>query len=422
MRFLKFMLRGSLVVSSLLIMLIVLPATVKADDAVAKIKGEREKTRAFLVTLGATREEANKIVPKDEDCAACHLQQFKEWAQDAPHYQGISFARGAYNHFVRDMKANGLKTDKKVMASCDRCHAPTLQRYGSEKLYEAVTNIIGEDTEDAKVKANEKINTLKSIGVGCIECHTAQMTGKQEGPRHGTKKNAKAPHATQFAPEMSKSEFCAKCHSMNAKDAEAIKGAKIGKSQLIYCAVNYDDWKMAGTKDQCQSCHMEKTEKGRSHSFPGANNADYLKKAVDLSISGMSLGEGIAGVRVNVFNKAGHIIPEGCILLADIVLTLTVKDEAGNVVYTTERTWYSQSKGFRPLVFSPKTEEIPRTPAVWAVDDYIRSTALQVGDNIVDVSFKAPSGAKKLTVEADMGYKQKGKTSPMSKASREINL
>ena len=407
----------------MLTMLMMLPSVAKADDFIDKIKAEREKTRAFLVELGATKEEAAKIVPKDEDCAACHLDHFKEWAQDAPHYQGISFARVADNHFVRDMKANGLKTDLKVMASCDRCHAPTLQRYGSEKLYVAITNIIGEDTEDAKVKANEKITALRSIGVGCIECHTAQLTGgNQEGPRYGTKKDAKSPHGTKYAPEMAKSEFCGKCHAMNSKDTEAIRGAKIGKTQLIWCALNYDDWKLGGSKQQCQECHMLKTGDRHSHSFPGANNAEFLKKAVDISISGMKVSAEIAGVKVTAHNNAGHIIPEGCILVADIVLALTVKDDTGKTVLSTERTWYSQSKGFLPLVFSSELKEVPRTPAVWTVDDFIRSNALQTGDTVVDITFMVPAGTKKLTVEADMGYRQKGKTVPMTKVTKEINL
>lgn len=403
-------------------MLMMIPSVAKADDFVDAIKAERDKTRAFLVELGATKDEAAKIVPKDEDCAACHLDHFKEWAKDAPHYQGISFARVAYNHFVRDMKANGLKTDQKVMASCDRCHAPTLHRYGSAKLYEAITNVIGEDTEDAKVKGNEKITALKSIGVGCIECHTAQMTGSQDGPRHGTKKDAKSPHKTKYAPEMAKSEFCGKCHAMNPKDTEAIRSAKIGKTQLIWCALNYDDWKLGGSKQQCQECHMEKTGNRHIHSFPGANNTEFLKKAVDISVSGMMLGNDVAGVRVSVHNNAGHILPEGCILGADIVLALTVKDDTGKTVLSTERTWYSQSKGFLPFVFSPELKEVPRTPAVWTVDDYIRSSALQIGDNIVDTSFLVPTGTKKLTVDADMGYRQKGKTVPMMKVTKEITL
>jgi Cytochrome c554 and c-prime len=404
-------------------MLMILPSAAKADDFMEKIKAERVKTRAFLVELGATKEEAAKIVPKDEDCAVCHLDQFKEWAQDAPHYQGISFARVAYNHFVRDMKANGLKTDHKVMASCDRCHAPTLQRYGSEKLYVAITNIIGEDTEDAKVKANEKITALRSIGVGCIECHTAQMTGgSQEGPRYGTKKDAKSPHGTEYAPDMAKSEFCGKCHAINAKDTEAIRGAKIGKTQLIWCALNYDDWKLGGSKQQCQDCHMEKTGSRHNHSFPGSNNAEFLKKAVDISISGMRLSAETAGVKVTVHSNAGHIFPEGCILLADVVLSLTVKDETGKTVLSTERTWYSQSNGFLPLVFSPELKEVQRTPAVWTVNDYIRSFAVQMGDNIVDTSFYIAAGTKKLTVEAAMGYRQKDKTVPMTKVTNEITL
>ncbi len=407
----------------MLTMLMMLPSVAKADDFIEKIKVEREKTRAFLVELGATKEEAAKIVPKDEDCAACHLDQFKEWAQDAPHYQGISFARVAYNHFVRDMKANGLKTDQKVMASCDRCHAPTLHRYGSEKLYAAITNIIGEDTEDAKVKANEKITVLRSIGVGCIECHTAQLTGgNQEGPRYGTKKDAKSPHETKYAPEMAKSEFCGKCHAMNSKDTETIRGAKIGKTQLIWCALNYDDWKLGGSKQQCQECHMEKTGNRHNHSFPGSNNAEFLKKAVDISISGMRLSAEIAGVKVTVHSNAGHIFPEGCILLADVVLTITVKDDTGKTVLSTERTWYSESNGFLPFVFSPELKEVPRTPAVWTVDDYIRSSALQMGDTIVDTSFFVPAGTKKLSVEADMGYRQKDKTVPMRKVTKEITL
>jgi hypothetical protein len=403
-------------------MLVMVPATAKADDVVDKVKAEREKTRAFLVELGATHEEATKIVPKDEDCATCHIEHFKEWAQDAPHYQGISFARVAYNHFVRDMRANGLKTDRKVMSTCDRCHAPTLQRYCSDKLYEAVTNIIGEDTEDAKVKANEKLNILRSIGVGCMECHTAQMTGNQDGPRYGTIKDAKSPHATKHAPEMAKSEYCAKCHAMNAKDSEAIRSAKIGKSQLIWCALNYDDWKLAGSKQQCQECHMEKIGSRHSHSFPGANNAEFLKKAVDISVSGLKLSSETAAIKINAHNKAGHMIPEGCILMADVVLTLTVKDDAGKTLFSTERIWYSQSKGFLPFVFSPELKEVPRTPAVWTIDDYIRSAALQAGDNVVDISFIVPTNVKKLTVEADMGYRQKGKTAPMTKITKELTL
>ena len=168
---------------------------------------------------------------------------------------------------------------------------------------------------------------------------------------------------------------------------------------------------------------MEKKPGNRyKHNFPGANNADFLKKSVEITIRGEKLSDEIAVVKVTVHNNAGHIVPEGCILMNDIVLSLIVKDESGTSVFSTERTWYSQSKGFLPLVFSPELQAVPRTPAVWTVDDYIRSSALQVGDTVVDVSFIVPSGTKKLIVEADMGYRQKGTTTPMSTVTKKLSF
>ncbi|NTU42795.1 MAG: hypothetical protein HGA78_07035 [Nitrospirales bacterium] len=419
----------ALVALALVVAFISLPFMAKADEVVDKYKVEREKGREYLVSLGATKDEAVKIIPRDEDCATCHLDQFKEWAEDAPHYQAISFARGAYNHFVRDMRANGLKTDKKVMSTCDRCHAPTLQRYASEKLYEAITNIIGEDTDDKKLKANEKVTALKHIGVGCTECHISQWSGKPDGPAHGPIGEANSPHATKYAPEMAKAEFCSRCHGQDPKDADAIKGAKVGKTNLIYCGLNYDDWKMAGSTQQCQDCHMEKVDGGarHSHKFPGANSAEFLKKAVDLEISGKLTMAENAYINIDVISKAGHVIPEGCILLADVVMNVTVKEvsgknvpSAGKVLFETQRTWYAQSNGFIPLAFDPNMKEVPRTPAVWAVNDYNRSTSLQPGKNNVLVNFRVPSGTTKLYVEVEVGYKQKGKTLPMKSLSKVV--
>jgi hypothetical protein len=400
---------------------IAVPSPSPANEVVDKVKAEREKARQFLVELGATKDEALKVIPKDEECAACHVEHFTEWSQDAPHYQGISFARVAYNHYVRDMKANGLKTDRKVMSACDRCHAPNLQRYGSDKLYTAITDILSEDKEDARVRANEKINSLRAIGVGCIECHISQWTGKLEGPVHGAK-GAKAAHPTKMTAEITKSEFCARCHAQDPKDTDGMKGAKIGKSNLIYCALNYDDWKMSGSKQQCQECHMEAVGSRHSHKFPGANSADFLRKAVDVTVSGGPLMSENAYLNIDVNSKAGHIIPEGCILAADVVLKLTVKDALGAVVYETERTWYSQAQGFIPLVFDPEMKKVPRTPAVWAIDDYFRGTALQPGKNQVQVNFRVPAGTKKLQVTADVGYRQKGKTAEMASITKDITL
>ena len=415
------MILKKLIVNIIILLLLILPGVGKADDVVDKVKAERDKARAFLVELGATKDEALKVIPKDEECAACHVEHFTEWSQDAPHYQGISFARVAYNHYVRDMKANGLKTDRKVMSACDRCHAPNLQRFGSDKLYQSITDILSEDKEDAKVRANEKINALRSIGVGCIECHISQWNGKLEGTVHGVK-GAKAAHPTAKAPLMATSEFCARCHAQDPKDADGMKGAKIGKSNLIYCALNYDDWIMAGNKQQCQECHMETVGSRHSHKFPGANNLDFLKKAVDVSVSGALLMPENAYLIIDVNSKAGHIIPEGCILVADVVLKLTVKDASGAVVYETERAWYSQSQGFIPLVFDPEMKKVPRTPAVWAIDDYIRGTALQPGKNQVQVNFRVPAGTKKLQVIANVGYRQKGKTAEMASITKDVAL
>jgi hypothetical protein len=201
-----------------------------------------------------------------------------------------------------------------------------------------------------------------------------------------------------------------------------MKGAKIGKTNLIYCALNYDDWKMAGNKQQCQECHMEPVGSRHSHKFPGANNLDFLKKAVDVSVSGGLLMPENAYLTIDVNSKAGHIIPEGCILAADVVLKLTVKDAAGAVVYETERTWYSQAQGFIPLVFDPEMKKVPRTPAVWAIDDYIRSAALLPGKNQVLVNFRVPAATKKLQVTANVGYRQKGKTAEMASTTTDVAL
>ncbi len=363
-----------------------------------------------------------------EDCAACHIQYFKEW-NNAPHSQAIVSSKAAYKNYVKDLKANGLKPGRTEMAACDTCHAPTMQKYVSDKVYEKVADIIGGDDD-------EKFNTLKPIGVGCIVCHSMHPTGELGDKFYGTIKSPKgAPHGTIHMPDMSKGEFCQKCHqTLDTKVLEPIKakGMRFGKTETIWCTTSYDDWKISGSKTTCQECHMEPYEGEAAiggpkrtlhrHHFPGSQNKEMLEKATDITISTMDMKNGTVVANVEIFNKAHKIIPSGCLILADIILKINVRDDSDKVIYSREKSIYAGSPGIMPAFAAEKWKEVPRTAAIWLLDDYDRTTALQVGKNLVTVQFKVPSNTKGVTVDAELVHKQKGKTTVMKKQSASISL
>ncbi len=394
------------------------PASDMGKYNLEKMTKERETARKLLMKLGATRQEAEKIVPKDEECASCHQRQAEQW-YGSPKYQSFSFSRVATNLYIRDMQANGIKVDREVMRACWRCHAPTVYRDASDKVVQALIKIASEDREFAEMWDNDKLNTLKAIGVGCIECHTAQHTGKQEGPRYGTIKDAKAPHPTSYSPEMTRAEFCARCHSMDPKDADVYKKANrnhVGKSMLVYCALNYDDWKLSGTNLQCQQCHMQSytgqaamggpsNRVVHNHEFGGSHNPDMLAKAATIAISGKRLSAG-AGIIVDVISHVGHFIPAGCHFTAEVVLDVNIKDKNGNLLWKSQRKWYSTTPGIlpgvEPLPPEMRWAKTDRSPAPWVIDEYIRQTTLKPGDNKTYFEFRIPPGTRTLTVEATL--------------------
>ncbi|MBI4344659.1 MAG: hypothetical protein HY555_03630 [Euryarchaeota archaeon] len=323
-----------------------------------------------LVALwGPSLGEENPYI-SSEVCKACHGAIYDQWSHSlharshedpvftAAHLQSIEYAGPGATPY------------------CFSCHAPTTR---VTKDYELRMNITRE-------------------GVTCNFCHTVSGLEIDKPIKYllspgetiyGKAVNKTAPHRLEYREFFLKSEFCGGCHDLYVNNAPVME--------------TYTEWKAgpyAATK-QCQDCHMDVIEGGRSHRFTGGHFESRVKEAAGVRLE-TEIKAGKALVTAYVTNKgSGHKIPTG-IPSRRLILHLKAKDDRGNIIYREDRY-------YRKVIADKEGREI--------AEDFrfMLDSAKVLSDNriapmetrVETFTFPVPSTTGQVYTEASLEYSYK---------------
>jgi hypothetical protein len=155
-------------------------------------------------------------------------------------------------------------------------------------------------------------------------------------------KDLKGKHEIAFSELHKTSEFCAGCHEYKSQNGVLIIGT-------------YSEWKEGPYPDkgkQCQDCHMP-TVMGQivtsglgakrtinEHNLLGGHSLMQLKKAVDVKVVDVNVGEARTEIMVDIANiGSGHKVPTGT-PTRRLVLNVEVSAQDGRVFR--EKTVYEK--------------------------------------------------------------------------------
>lgn len=229
-------------------------------------------------------------------CHLCHAEYVREWAAS---YHGKAWTDEMY-------QAEKAKLPKDQQAPCNPCHTPGLTQ---------VTGL----TKKPALRPKDQ-----NQGVACVSCHQIPTAGNPQdvgtivGP-YPVADMVKG-HANKHDPGMRDSiAVCVSCHGTDTdhNQVDSWKGSVYEKEKKV-----------------CQSCHMPEVRRkihdkqgalpreGRRHTWPGAHDPEFLKKAAKLDAS-VEAGK----VKVTVTNDgAGHNLPGGGERELVLVVTVTGAD------------------------------------------------------------------------------------------------
>ncbi len=269
-------------------------------------------------------------------CKECHEEIYDQWEESLHARSILGTPRTAptiltaVDKGLKRFPYSGVKEDKDIevrhLMFCAKCHLPQLDEATDDVAREIVATIRAwqkankEGKEDEAEKLEEKI---ESLNIGCMICHNKKAiihkwadgypqpdtvygssSGSHEHPDF--EKLAKAP-------ALGESIFCGQCHGI---------GPNFELDHPSQCATLYGSYLFAyipeGGHETCQDCHMKKS--GLGHDMQAYRNEKMVKMALDVDVDTMAYfwrknkEEGvipIGVVHVELYNKAGHVIPDG---------------------------------------------------------------------------------------------------------------
>jgi hypothetical protein len=238
-------------------------------------------------------------------------------------------------------------------------------------------------------------------GITCASCHLTPE-GKIRGP-HGVE----APHGAVADERMSSSEMCAFCHSIGKRVP--------GKQTQTYLEWR-DDFATPGLgRQQCQDCHMPRTQRKTAedfdvpvravarHLWTGGHSGQRLGSALSLVL--LQPQKERARVELHVINVgAGHSVPTGSNRRA-IYLQTRVVDRRGKILATREwmfAPWYGPRPDDR--AFLKEDEKRPdRAAATQADQQGPHEAPIRAGEERV-LAWQPELGEGSYTVEASLVY------------------
>lgn len=269
-------------------------------------------------------------------CAECHEEIYEEWQSSLHSHSILGSPRTAPTIITSIDKGlklfpySGVKSDDDITVEhlmfCAKCHLPQLDEASDDVAREIVATIRGwiqayKDGEDEK--AEELEATIASLNIGCTVCHNKMalihkyadgypqpdtVYGGNEG-EHEDEELVKMAEA----PALGESIFCGQCHGT---------GPNFELDHPSQCATLYGSYLFSyvahGGSESCQECHMEKSELG--HNMQSYKDETMIEMALDVKVEGRSIfwrknkEDGVVPIGiidVSMYNKAGHVIPDG---------------------------------------------------------------------------------------------------------------
>ncbi|WAS89872.1 multiheme c-type cytochrome [Nannocystis punicea] len=194
--------------------------------------------RAHLVLLAALlpacsdrRDEPPRPVaaawlPREDECAACHVEIADAWARSRHH---AAFTNSDFQHAY----------EREPTPFCRECHAP----------------------EHARLPAGE----AEALGVGCLACHGGPATLVTAASRTGSD----APHLLRRDPAFA-TRTCARCHEFDfPADSGRVPGTMMQTTLREHRASAHAD-------RSCADCHMP----AAAHDFASTRDPSAMQRAL----------------------------------------------------------------------------------------------------------------------------------------------
>ena len=269
-------------------------------------------------------------------CMECHEEAHEQWSNSLHSRSILGSPRTAptivtaIDIGLKKFAFSGVKEDKDLKVEhlmlCAKCHLPQLNEATDDVAREIVATIRAwqKAQKDGDEKKTEQLQgTIASLNIGCMVCHNkvALIHKYSDGyPQPDTVYGSKdgAHDSEQYpkmavAPALSESILCGQCHG---------QGPNFEFDHPSQCATLYGSYLFSyvahGGSETCQECHMKKSELG--HDIQAYKDEKMIAMAVDVKVEGRSLfwrknkAEGVVPIgviNVEMYNKAGHVIPDG---------------------------------------------------------------------------------------------------------------
>ncbi|SDP44391.1 Cytochrome c554 and c-prime [Desulforhopalus singaporensis] len=269
-------------------------------------------------------------------CVECHEDIHDQWSESLHSRSILGSPRTAPTIITAIEKGlkrfpySGVKEDSDItvenLMMCMKCHLPQLDEATDDVAREIVATIRGwmkalGNADDEKAAELER--KITSLNIGCTVCHNKMalihkyadgypQSDTVYGSQQGDHEDEMYPKMAE-APAIGESIFCGQCHG---------EGPNFELDHPSQCATAYGSYLFAyvahGGDESCQDCHMRKSELG--HNIQSYNDGTMIRMALDVDVKGRSLfwrknkEEGvlpIGVINVELYNKAGHVIPDG---------------------------------------------------------------------------------------------------------------
>ncbi len=182
-------------------------------------------------------------------CGQCHAEIYAEW-QASTH---------AHAWTDRQFQQEMAK-DPEVAWICQNCHIPAAGQQAERIRFDPERGV-----RDVERSENERFDAAwQDEGISCMTCHW-----RPEGIA-APHADAKAPHPTVYAPELSEPALCTSCHQADVRLEDA----------LVCHFTTGEEYEAGGRPETCQGCHMPVVERAvapgapvrqtRRHFWPGS--------------------------------------------------------------------------------------------------------------------------------------------------------
>ena len=304
---------------------------------------------------------ADHVLFAAQDCANCHSAITQQWRSSAhAHAATDTYYQAVTTLFIEERGTQAVQY-------CATCHNPIglMQGEVDPNAIKRPTNTSGAAYQARKLGIALPISDRAAEGVTCAMCHQAAQIAAS--PVNGSLQLATnmavlptnaldqlslravpASHKeTLLRPVIQQAELCGSCHNLHLPD----NGAALEPT--------YDEWKASPYPERgmtCQSCHLPQVSgpkadsspvqtigahgsiPGAVSSLPGlADDPSLLRTAATLEarLTGNSndLSKLVATI-VITNTGAGHHLPTGANDLRQMWLELTLRDNSGQVVWS----------------------------------------------------------------------------------------